>query len=174
MKVIGLGNKARHGKNYLAERMAIEAAAKYNTLATLYGFGDALKATARVMFGMRKKDAPLLQTLGTNVYRHVNPDIWVEVLKATIEEQQPKLAIIYDVRFPNEAQAIKDMGGILVRVSRFNQDGSPFVAPDRPADHPSEIALDDYNRWDFEVKATSGQLDYLNTVAKNILFTVLR
>jgi len=165
MKVIGLGNKARHGKNYLAEQIALYAAMRKGQIATLYGFGDALKATARVMFGMRKKDAPLLQMLGTNVYRHINPNIWIEVLQATIEEQNPSLAIIYDVRFPNEAQAIKDMGGMLVRVSRFNQDGTPFIAPDRPANHPSEIALDDYDGWDFQVNAISGDMTPLQNAA---------
>jgi hypothetical protein len=49
--------------------------------------------------------------------------------------------IITDTRFPNEAQAIKDKGGIIIRVDR------PGVKPIN--DHPSEIGLDD---WKFDYR----------------------
>lgn len=49
--------------------------------------------------------------------------------------------IITDCRFPNEAQAIKDRGGIVIRIDR------PGFTPVNL--HPSETSLDD---WDFNYK----------------------
>jgi hypothetical protein len=49
--------------------------------------------------------------------------------------------IITDCRFPNEAQAIKDKGGIIIRIDR------PGIKPVNA--HPSETALDN---WDFDHK----------------------
>lgn len=49
--------------------------------------------------------------------------------------------IITDTRFPNEAQAIKDAGGIVIRVDR------PGVSAINA--HPSETGLDN---WDFDYK----------------------
>jgi len=53
--------------------------------------------------------------------------------------------IITDTRFPNEAQAIKDAGGIVIRVDR------PGVKAIN--DHPSEVGLDN---WDFDHKIMNG------------------
>ena len=65
--------------------------------------------------------------------------------------------IITDVRFPNEVQAIKDRGGIVIRVNRpetWKSTGCVIMdmsSNDRSKDvvikyteHPSETALDDY------------------------------
>jgi hypothetical protein len=41
---------------------------------------------------------------------------------------------------------------VLINVSRFNSDGSPFVATDRDPNHPSEIALDGYDNWDYKLQ----------------------
>jgi hypothetical protein len=43
--------------------------------------------------------------------------------------------LITDVRFPNEAAAVIEKGGILVRIERGSDTG----------DHPSETALDNYD-----------------------------
>lgn len=173
MIIIGLGNKARHGKNYAATQMALRCAQTYGKLATLYGFADSLKAHCRVAYGMRDKDAPLLQMVGTELYRRMNPNIWVNVLIDTIREQAPEVAIITDVRFPNEADALKSLGGILVRVSRFNEDGTDFVAPDRSPTHPSEIALDNYSGWDYHFKVKTGDLETLTAASKQLVDIVM-
>jgi hypothetical protein len=70
------------------------------------------------------------------------------------EECFPKW-IISDVRFPDEAQAIKDRGGILVRVDRSGlypgNGGTPFTTNFETGEtdvHRSETALNDYEDWD--------------------------
>jgi len=58
----------------------------------------------------------LLQRLGTEAGRkHIADDIW----SRTVFER-PHLAklVIPDVRFPNEAKAIQDRGGVIIRVKR--------------------------------------------------------
>ena len=53
--------------------------------------------------------------------------------------------IISDLRFKNELQAIKDRGGITIRVNRLNstnQNGHTYINK-KDRTHPSETALDD-------------------------------
>jgi hypothetical protein len=67
--------------------------------------------------------------------------------------------IITDTRFPNEADAIKNAGGILIRVER------PGVKPIN--DHPSEVGLD---HWTFDyVINNDGDLESLSNKVKDIL-----
>lgn len=57
----------------------------------------------------------ILQVIGTDVFREVcGENFWVDQLKSD------EKVIATDVRFPNEAQRIKDLGGILVRVKSIN------------------------------------------------------
>lgn len=57
----------------------------------------------------------MMQTVGTEWGRQmVHPDLWVRSLFARL----PAGGIIPDVRFPNEAEAIRQRGGIVIRVSR--------------------------------------------------------
>jgi hypothetical protein len=82
------------------------------------------------------------------------------------------IALITDLRYRNEAAYVKSVGGFTVNVSRLNRDGSLFVAPDRPADHPSEIDLDNYN-WDYFIRTRDGDqvlaADYAITLAEYLM-----
>lgn len=79
----------------------------------------------------------LLQRLGTECGRELISDtIWID---AALGKSEFDNVCITDCRFPNEAQAIKDRGGIVVRIER------PGVGPAN--DHPSEHALAD---WTFD------------------------
>lgn len=144
MFILGLGHRARHGKDTVAWAI-LEHCAKHGIRAKQYAFADALKAYCRVAFGMREKDAPLLQYIGTNAFRKHDPDIWVRVLLDTIREQAPEVAIITDMRFPNEGDAIKAAGGYTMRVERrILETGELWVSADRDPNHPSETAMTDY------------------------------
>ena len=151
MLVIGIGHKARQGKDTAARAIIKECAAQ-GLYAKQYGFCDALKAYCRVL-GMREKDAPLLQTVGTNVFRHLDPDIWIRILQDTLREQQPDVAVITDVRFPNEVEGIRALGGKVIKVVRVDENWQPWVSPDRDPNHESEIALDSYKGWDAEFES---------------------
>lgn len=89
----------------------------------------------------------LLQILGTEAMRDgLHKNVWVNALMADYKpystrgsqyEEVESKWIITDTRFPNEAQAIKDKGGMVIKVDR------PGVGPVNG--HPSEDALKDYN-----------------------------
>ena len=114
-----------------------------------------------------------LQKLGTDAMRMgLHDNVWVNALMADYKgtdlgdwkgekvysENLPNW-IITDVRFPNEAQAIKDKGGIIIRVDR------PGVSPIN--DHPSEIGLDGW-KFDYTIANVSDIFDLKESV-KNIL-----
>ena len=101
------------------------------------------------------KHPKLLQWWGTDFRRtHSGSDYWVERMFADIPANLD-IALISDVRFANEANAIKQRGGYTVSVQRLREDGSQYYASDRPSDHPSETALDGYN-WNFYLKIPEG------------------
>lgn len=78
-----------------------------------------------------------LQRLGTEGAREVlGEDIWVDALFRDFETWGP--TVITDVRFPNEANAIRERGGLVVRIERPGQE------PIREAGHRSENALAGY------------------------------
>jgi hypothetical protein len=76
-----------------------------------------------------------MQYLGTDIMRKMFGPIWIRATMKKIKKEQSELAIIVDVRFPNEGEAIEDEGGILLRCTRnlYPEDS-----------HRSEIAMDDY------------------------------
>lgn len=106
-----------------------------------------------------------LQKLGTEGLRdglHVNT--WVNALMADYmcvpADQAPggwdcPNWLVTDTRFPNEASAIKNKGGILLKVTR------PGVGPIN--DHPSETALNQWN-FDYEIQNNGSLEDLINSV----------
>lgn len=76
-----------------------------------------------------------LQALGVAMRDNVADDVWVAGTMARAVDH-PGPAVITDVRFPNEAQAVVDAGGIIVRIIR------PGIVSDDT--HVSETALDGY------------------------------
>lgn len=69
-----------------------------------------------------------------------------EIIYGTIGELYPKW-IITDVRFPNEADAIRERGGIIIRVNRKHGYNTPDGKwKEMPINyHESETALDNYD-----------------------------
>jgi hypothetical protein len=117
------------GAGILSDGTHIPRALRYREALGLLGYETA------------KRELPefrgILQRLGTEAGRQVHgEDVWVDL---AIAEAQEAVAIrrtpvvFTDVRFPNEADAIRRAGGRLVRIHR----------PDAPSagSHASEMAL---------------------------------
>lgn len=185
MLLIGLGNKARQGKNYVANYMKEE-----DNSVKLYAFADELKlyckehhdelvpqwqlANQTKQYPASKDDpiygcTPILQWYGTDVARKQDPNTWVKALDRRLSSENPSLAVVTDVRFPNEAEYIKEKGGYLVQVIRLNADGSQYLDKGRDPNHPSEIALDDYPDWDFVIEVMDGDLVGLKRKSVGVL-----
>lgn len=113
-----------------------------------------------------------MQKLGTDAMRYgLHPDVWVNALMSEYKYTPDGLLlenwIITDVRFPNEAQAIKDKGGFIVRVNRY----PPGVSPKLMDLHESEVALDD---WEFDhVIWNNGTIEDLINQIKEILRKIM-
>lgn len=92
-----------------------------------------------------------LQKLGTEAMRNgLHRDTWVNATFANYKPYVDKW-LITDTRFPNEAAAVKERGGVLLRVNRNASTG----------DHPSETALDNYE-FDYVIE-NDGDLTSLVT-----------
>jgi hypothetical protein len=101
-----------------------------------------------------------LQKLGTEGMRNgVHTNAWVNALFA--DYAPADRWVITDVRFPNEAQAVLDHGGVLIRVNRSNN-------PVQPSYHASETGLDNWTRWNYVID-NSGTLSDLEYQASRIL-----
>lgn len=80
-----------------------------------------------------------MQFLGTDIMRKMYEPVWVNSCIKKIQREQSGLAIIADVRFPNEAKAIEEAGGKVVRLTRSVHEDN----------HSSELALDNYPFTDY-------------------------
>lgn len=85
----------------------------------------------------------LLQRLGMSGRRLIGDDVWVKAVFDLVDDLSR--FVITDVRFPDEAQAIKDAGGQVWRIER------PDTEPVNR--HESETALDD---WAFDLTIVNG------------------
>lgn len=90
-----------------------------------------------------------LQRYGTESHRDVfGPDFWLDAALPLADDVRPgrgpygdALYVVTDVRFPNEQQRVRDLGGITVRI----------VGPDeQTGSHPSEQVLE----CDYEIDNT--------------------
>jgi hypothetical protein len=161
---IGIGNKARHGKDTVAEAIV----SRYSK-AKRFAFGDQLKAHCRVVHGMTKKDGALLQRIGKEK-RDEDPDVWIRALYHWVDEVRPRYAVVSDVRMRNELNFIHSVGGYTIRVVRYKDDGSLFVADDRPADDISEVDID-HAVFDFTIRNDRSAGD-LMVAATEVFFNI--
>ncbi|WNN93981.1 deoxynucleoside monophosphate kinase [Arthrobacter phage Nitro] len=79
-----------------------------------------------------------LQRLGTESIRALDDRFWIRTAFQRIDALRADgtPVVVTDVRYPNEADAIKAAGGYLVRIIRDQ--------PDDGDGHASELAMDDY------------------------------
>lgn len=113
-----------------------------------------LKEQARIPCGFRfVSPRELLQWWGEE-RRRVNCNYWVDQLMAGIDRGE--LVLVDDVRYRNEAEAIRQADGLLVRLE-------PYAAwPINPgAYHRSETDLDDWGTWDYKAYPEFGGLGEL-------------
>jgi len=89
----------------------------------------------------------VLQTLGTQWGRDcISQSIWLDCMKYRIEKEKSYGVVIDDVRFLNEAEMIKNMGGEMWKIIR------PSVV--NKETHISEGGLDDWDGFDRVIENT--------------------
>lgn len=161
--ILGLSGWARAGKDTVGKILVEQYGFERMAFAEgVYAAAEALDPIVGVPFGNSRlsdaldhykgwhdaKDHPevrrLLQRIGTEVGREViDPDVWVMALANRLEWTSLGLTVspdrnyvITDVRFFNEANWVKRVGGKVVRIQRHG------FGPAN--DHVSERQLDDY------------------------------
>jgi len=82
-----------------------------------------------------------MQFFGTDIMRKIHPNVWANACINKITKEGSDLAVVADVRFPNEVEAINRAGGKVLRLERDIHNDS----------HDSETALDsdNYNHENF-------------------------
>lgn len=108
----------------------------------------------------------MLQKVGTDAMRdNFDKDVWVKSAFNKMKDEKT-VYLISDVRFPNEAERIKEEGGWLIRI-----EGDPLNVRDnvkRSQKHESETALDEYK--DFDIVITNdGTLEDLKKKVTDFL-----
>jgi hypothetical protein len=85
----------------------------------------------------------VMQHLGTDMFRKLQQNVWSAATIRLIEKEKPDMALIADCRFPNEVDAVKNAGGIVIKLNRNLYEST----------HTSEIALDDnlYDQSNFDL-----------------------
>tara|TARA_R110002051_G_scaffold255116_1_gene314150 strand:- start:393 stop:1187 length:795 start_codon:yes stop_codon:yes gene_type:complete len=85
----------------------------------------------------------VMQYVGTDVFRKMYPNVWVDATVRKIKEDGAYLALICDCRFPNEVEGVQEAGGKVIRLTKNGDDKDS---------HFSETALDkenyDWNNFD--------------------------
>ena len=118
-----------------------------------------------------------LQRLGTEAMRDgLHKDIWVNALFSDyrpqkMSEYNPSRWIITDTRFPNEFKAIKERGGLMLKVVRTEKDsaGNRILSNHiRSEIHSSETALEGYE-FDHIIFNDDGILELAHKVKKILL-----
>ena len=105
----------------------------------------------------------MLKKLGSDACnQNLHPNCWVNGLFQNYDELKSNW-LITDVRFPQEVEAIKQRGGIVIRVVRP-------ATEDKDA-HISETALDNYNEFDFVIMNDTN-LEDLEEKVENILMSL--
>jgi hypothetical protein len=80
-----------------------------------------------------------LQRYGTEAHRDVfGPDFWVEQVRRTLSNHEGRIVMVTDVRFPNEAEAVRACGGAVAQVI------GPDAIENTGDGHASEAPLPEY------------------------------
>jgi len=152
--IIGFGHQMQVGKDTAAEFLVKKHDFK------CMKFADTLKEVCCTVFGWDRQQLEdsdfkemedrfweitprrALQLVGTDAMRNnIRHDIWVKALERRIRSTWHRNYVITDVRFPNEADAIRKWGGHVIRIDR------PGFSSDDPERHLSETALLGYEKW---------------------------
>jgi len=142
---IAFGYKARAGKDFAASYLISKHGGQVAKLAEpVYKLAEMLQSA--VGFPI-EKDRELLQYIGTDWGRKHDPNVWVRMFGHNYGDPGQH-TFVTDMRFRNEADALREYGYVLVRVDRSDLP-EPMAAWRR---HQSEIDLDGYEGWHYIVQ----------------------
>lgn len=171
--IIAFAGRKQSGKTTCSEFVANVFIGNLLGEARIYNFADPLKQLCIDILGLSHQQCygsdtdknelvdcywdnkqlsarEVLQLVGTDMFRSLKNNVWSEATIRRIKNDNCDLAIIADCRFPNEVEAIKKAGGLVVKLNR-----NPFSS-----DHSSETALDanNYDQNNFDLVLSNGHM----------------
>jgi hypothetical protein len=182
-RVIGIAGKKFSGKDtlghFFVQKYGYEQIAYADPLkeiGKIFGFTD------EQLYGSKKEELDefwqvtprkFLQFVGTDMFRDhsdkISPNMgintWTNIVKKRIQENPNKYFVITDVRFPNEAELIKELGGTIIKLKRNN---------DSNDEHASESLIESLPAdFEFENNGTKEQLysNVLTSLGLPLFFT---
>jgi hypothetical protein len=184
-RIVAIIGKAGSGKDTLADMFVKDGFVKLS-------MADPLKRGCQMFFGFSEEALwgssehrtpmvrEVLQKIGTDVVRKIDPDAWVKILSRRIvglfngEEDEfgryvlmpdTRGVVIPDIRFPNEVSFVKSQGGAIIRIRR----GEGSLVGTDYSKHESESALDkmDDSLIDIDVD-NNGTLEDLRSIYKSM------
>jgi len=196
--IIGLSGKIGSGKNYIAENI-ISTILPNNYIPIYLAFADQIKVevycrdiknmiTYDNLYINKNSDVRKeLQKYGTDIGRNESPEIWVKALDLWITLFQNRwtckthipVFIITDVRFENEANYIKINNGKLIKIyaplrthKKIMQEANNDIEMyNKIKLHKSEIALDEYNKYDLYIDNDNSTIKEITKLCENIIPT---
>lgn len=96
------------------------------------------------------KQRLFLQWYGSEYRRSINPSYWVGRVAQRIADEKPEIALLSDVRYPNEIAFCQKYGEAI----KINRPCLPQLA-EMAKNHSSETSLDSFDGWDDVIKNDS-------------------
>jgi len=163
--IIGVSGKIDSGKSLVCEvfgKLALEynkrsviksfAAPIYRLVSDLTGISSGeikgrKKRKEKLVIGdIETNYRSIMQTIGDGLRQYVGDDVWLNGLFGSGNQQAVTDLtwindwwIIEDLRYPNEAEKIKSLGGYLIRVNRDDAQDNTHIA---------ENSLSKWSEWD--------------------------
>lgn len=189
MKLIGLVGKLNSGKSTAARLLTKWGFISFSCADPLkFALQDIFDIPSAVLWGpseMRTGEVrQMLQELGTDFSRKFRPNIWVEKLAGRIQSwhflktdpyamydddacRAATGIIVPDVRFPNEADMVKELGGTLIKIVR---DPAMTNENTEALTHESETSVDLISESEFtHLIVNNGSLIDLEESINNIV-----
>lgn len=179
--IVGLTGRAQHGKDTVADelvrhyefsKMSFAAPLKELALAVNPYVGEVVEGekveavrlatvVADIGWEEAKKVAEVrrfLQELGTQARNFLGEDIWVDAAR----DAMPLGDVVFsDVRFYNEVELIRKLGGVLVRITRPGHDSG--VDPNHPSERYVPRFIPDVELWNL------GTVEDLRSAARDFI-----
>lgn len=163
------------GEKYVLENIDIESP---SYMWKKHAFADKLKECASIILGVprfmfesgefkesfttlplsNKEGEPMtnrefLQYFGTEVGRNIDKNLWVKALMYSYGRCEKENWIIPDVRFPNEAEAVREAGGIIWKVEREGSGAGNHISEKLIDDIKADIVIENNLDMKYYIKA---------------------
>ena len=183
LEIFGFSGKIGVGKNFVIEKVFLPMLSVKQTV--VLAFADHFKVDVVAKdkipyenaFHDKTEDSRVkLQHRGTEEGRYIyGENIWVDVIDAWVQthyERGIRRIVITDVRFLNEIEYIKKMGGTIIRINAEDRNNTKLLQEsmgdmsvyNKLKTHISETGLDNYTDFDYVIDNNKTNLNFFNDV----------